>query len=126
MNKKELIQFVKKETGLTNAQAQAAVEACLKGIIEGVKKDGKVQIVGFGTFKVVEKKERTGVNPRTGEKIKIPARKTIKFTAGKNFVLFCFIKNEKGAASLPPEEGWRENCPLKNALNLKNERRREP
>jgi len=71
-----------KET--SKAQAERSVEAVIDGIKAGLKKGKTVQLVGFGTFKVVQRKARTGVNPKTGEKIKIKASKNVKFSAGKD------------------------------------------
>lgn len=83
MNKSELIEEVAKKVGLTKADAGRALEAVLGGIMKGVKKDS-VQLVGFGTFKKSKRKARTGVNPQTGAKIKIPAKTVTTFKASKN------------------------------------------
>lgn len=83
MNKGELVADVAKKTGLTKKDATSAVDATLDAIKKNVKKS--VTLIGFGTFKVVRRKARTGVNPRTGEKIKIPAKNVVKFKAGKGF-----------------------------------------
>jgi len=83
MNKGELVAEVSKKAGLTKKDAACAVDAILDTIKKNVKKS--VTLVGFGTFKVVRRKARTGVNPRTGEKIKIPAKNVVKFKAGKGF-----------------------------------------
>ena len=84
MNKSELVEAVQKSLGgdTSKAGAEAAVSAVLAGIQSGVKKDKSVQLIGFGTFSVVNRAARTGVNPRTGEKIKIKASKAVKFKAG--------------------------------------------
>ena len=84
MNKSELVEAVQKSLGgdTSKAAAEAAVAAVLEGITKGVKKDKSVQLIGFGTFSVVKRAARTGVNPRTGEKIKIKASKAVKFKAG--------------------------------------------
>jgi DNA-binding protein HU-beta len=86
MNKAELVEAVQKKLGkdVSKAQAERAVEAVIDSIEAGLKKNKTVQLVGFGTFKVANRKARTGVNPKTGEKIKIKASKTVKFAAGKN------------------------------------------
>ena len=90
MNKAELVDVVQKLLGkdASKAQAERAVEAVVEGIKTGIKgglKKGKpVQLVGFGTFKIVSRKARLGVNPKTGEKIKIKASKNVKFSAGKD------------------------------------------
>ena len=83
MNKAELVETIAKETGLTKVDAEGALEAFMKTIIRGAKKD-PVSLVGFGAFKYVKSKARAGVNPQTGEKIKIPAKTTLKFKASKN------------------------------------------
>ncbi len=86
MNKAELVGAVQKGLGkeTSKAQAERALDAVIEGIKTGLKKDQSVQLVGFGTFKVATRKARTGVNPKTGEKIKIKASKGVKFTAGKD------------------------------------------
>tara|TARA_A100001037_G_C14693939_1_gene432905 strand:+ start:165 stop:440 length:276 start_codon:yes stop_codon:yes gene_type:complete len=86
MNKSELVEAVQKSLGgdTSKAAAEAAVAAVLEGITKGVKKDKSVQLIGFGTFSVVKRAARTGVNPRTGDKIKIKASKAVKFKAGAN------------------------------------------
>ena len=87
MNKSELVAAVAAEAGLTKAQAQKAVEATVNAVAGALKKGEKVQLVGFGTFSVVEKAAREGVNPATGAKIQIPAKKVAKFKAGAGLVL---------------------------------------
>ena len=84
MNKVELIIAVQKTLGTSKADAERAVNAVVNGITAGVKKTKNVQLIGFGTFKVASRKARIGVNPKTGEKIKIKASKTVKFAAGKS------------------------------------------
>jgi DNA-binding protein HU-beta len=87
MNKVELVEAVKKQLGTetSKADAEKAVTAVIHSIKAGVKKDKVVQLVGFGTFKVVERKARKGVNPKTLQQIKIPKSKTVKFVPGKDF-----------------------------------------
>jgi nucleoid DNA-binding protein len=85
MNKIELTAAVQKTLGSSKADAERAVNAVIDGIKVGVKKTKSVQLIGFGTFKVGHRKARTGVNPKTGQKIKIKASKTVKFVAGKAF-----------------------------------------
>lgn len=82
MNKTELVNAVSEKASLTKAQAKAAVDAVLSSISEALVNDGKVALLGFGTFAINEKGERTGINPRTKETIKIAARKVVKFKAG--------------------------------------------
>ena len=82
MNKKELVDAIAQDAKLTNVEAQAALDATLDAIAETLKKGDKLALVGFGTFAVVEKAARTGINPSTKAKIEIPAKKVIKFKAG--------------------------------------------
>lgn len=79
MNKTELVNAVSEKASLTKAQAKAAVDAVLSSISEALVNDEKVALLGFGTFAINEKGERTGINPRTKETIKIAARKVVKF-----------------------------------------------
>ncbi len=77
MNKTELINAVAEKANLSKAQAKAALDATLNTISEALLKEDKVALIGFGTFSVAEKPARTGINPRTKEKIEIPARKAV-------------------------------------------------
>ena len=85
MNKADLVNATLKNLGLgvSRAQAERSVDAVLDAMRTGLRKDRMVQLVGFGTLKVVERKPRIGVNPKTGEKIKIKGSKNIKFSIGK-------------------------------------------
>lgn len=83
MTKKELADEVAKKAGLSKKDAAAAVDATLDGITAALKKGQKVQLVGFGTFEVRKRKARTGINPQTSAKIKIPASKAPAFRPGK-------------------------------------------
>jgi len=87
MNKAELIVEIQKLLGkeATKACSERALNAVLDAIMAGVKKNKKLQLIGFGTFSVSDRKARMGVNPRTGEKIKIKASKAIKFKASSAF-----------------------------------------
>lgn len=84
MNKAELVAEVQKTLGkeTSKAAAERSVEAVIDAIKKGLKKAKPVQLIGFGTFSVAKRAARMGVNPRTGEKIKIKASKTVKFKAG--------------------------------------------
>lgn len=84
MTKSDIIAAVAKETEMTKVEAQGAVNALLDTIKEALKKGDKVSLVGFGSFEVSKRKARTGVNPQTGEKIKIKATKVPKFRPGNN------------------------------------------
>jgi len=83
MNRQELIAKICEDVKLTKKQANSALTCVLENIGGALKKGDKVSLVGFGTFKVAERKARTGVNPSTGKKIKIPARKVPVFKPGK-------------------------------------------
>lgn len=83
MNKTELIAEISEKTGLGRKDAEAAVKAFVDVVSEELKKGGKVQLVGFGTFEVSERAAREGRNPQTGDTMEIPASKTPKFKAGK-------------------------------------------
>ncbi len=82
MNKTELVNAIAEKAGLTQKDAKAALDATLDAVAATLAADEKVVLVGFGTFSVAEKSARTGINPRTKEKIDIPARKAVKFKAG--------------------------------------------
>lgn len=81
--KSDLIDAVASSAGITKAQAGKAVDAFLATVTASLQKSESVTLVGFGTFKVTERQAREGRNPRTGETIKIPAKKTVSFSAGK-------------------------------------------
>jgi DNA-binding protein HU-beta len=83
MNRAELNEAVAKELGDSRAAADRAVDAVLNGIQKGLKKQGTVSLVGFGTFAVKKRKARMGRNPQTGEPLKIKASKSVGFKAGR-------------------------------------------
>ncbi len=83
MTKKELADEVAAKAKLKKKDAEDAVDAMLDGITKALKKGQKVQLVGFGTFEVRKRKARTGINPQSKQKIKIPASKAPAFRAGK-------------------------------------------
>ena len=83
MNKNDLIAEVAKHSGLSKADAAKATDALFGAITTTLKKGKEVRLVGFGTFAVASRAATEGRNPRTGEKIKIPASKQPKFKAGK-------------------------------------------
>lgn len=84
MNKAELVEEVQKSLGAdtSKAAAERAIEAVLEGIKKGIKQDKHVQLIGFGTYSVTKRAARDGVNPQTGEKIRIKASNVIKFKPG--------------------------------------------
>lgn len=83
MNKVELTKSVATRIGATQKDAAVYVDAVIESIKDGMIEDGKVQIVGFGTFEVKERAEREGRNPATNQPMLIPATKVLKFKAGK-------------------------------------------
>lgn len=83
MNKKELVEAMANKSGLTQADSEKSLSAFQECITETLSKGDSVALVGFGTFEVIEKKERTGRNPATREPMTIPASKAPKFKIGK-------------------------------------------
>jgi len=83
MKKTDLVEKVKELASLeSKAAAERALNAVLGGIEAGLQKDGEVQLIGFGTFRVKDRPAREGRNVKTGEKIKIKASKTVAFKVG--------------------------------------------
>lgn len=83
MNKNDLVAVVANTAGLSKADAAKAVDGVFSAISDALTKGDEVRLVGFGTFNVSERASSEGRNPRTGEKITIPASKQPKFKAGK-------------------------------------------
>ena len=101
MNRPELITFVSQDAGITKKDAEIAILSTLKGIQTALGKGEKVQLVGFGNWEILGKKARTGQNPKTLEKIDIPAKNKIKFKEGKELKdaiagLEVRVEDEKG------------------------------
>ena len=84
MNKAQLVDAIAGKAGLTKADAKRALDAFTEVVAKSLKKGDKIALVGFGTFSVSQRSARTGRNPRTGEPIKIKAKKVTKFKAGGN------------------------------------------
>ena len=82
MNKTELVQAIAENANLTKVQAKAALDATLDAVTGALKGGDKVALIGFGTFMVVKKNARQGINPATKAKIKIAAKKVVKFKPG--------------------------------------------
>ena len=82
MGKQDLVEFIAAKAGLTKADATRALDAAIEGITTGLKKEGKVALVGFGTFSAKKRAEREGINPATKATIKIPAKWVASFKAG--------------------------------------------
>ena len=83
MNKRDLIAQIAQDTGVTKSSAGAAVDSLLETITKALKKGDAITFVGFGTFKTTQRRARVAKNPRTGDAIKIPKRRVVRFTAGK-------------------------------------------
>lgn len=83
MNKTELVAAIASKANITKKDSEAALKAFIDVVGEELKKDEKVQLVGFGTFEVVKRAARTGRNPQTGKEMKIKASKAPKFKPGK-------------------------------------------
>ena len=83
MNKAELIDAVATKSELTKQDSRKAVDALFETISNTLAKEEKIQLIGFGTFEVRERAERTGRNPQTGEEMTIPASKVPAFKPGK-------------------------------------------
>ena len=84
MNKAELIDAMAAQTELTKKDVEKVLKSFVDVVSAELKKGGKVQLVGFGTFEVAERAAREGRNPATGETMKIDASRTPKFKAGKS------------------------------------------
>lgn len=82
MNKTELIEAMAADAGITKAAAKAALESFTNHITKTLKNDGKVALVGWGSWTVSQRAARTGRNPKTGDSVPIPARKVVKFRSG--------------------------------------------
>lgn len=83
MNKNDLVAVVADKTGLSKADATGAVDCVFDAITDAMQRGDEVRLVGFGTFTVTTRRASEGRNPRTGERIQIPASKQPKFRAGK-------------------------------------------
>jgi len=84
MNRKELVDAVAEKAGLSKKDAEGFLNGFIDTVKEELKSGGSVNLVGFGSFKVSDRKAREGRNPRTGGTVKIPARKVPSFKAGKD------------------------------------------
>ena len=82
MNKSELISAIAEESGLSKVDSKKALDGFMAAVASELKKGGKISLVGFGTFSVVQKSARQGINPRTKQTIQIEGKKAVKFKAG--------------------------------------------
>ena len=83
MTKAELVAKIASEAGITKSQAEKALNGFISAVSDALSGGDKFTLVGFGTFSVMARSQREGRNPRTGEVIKIPASKVVRFKAGK-------------------------------------------
>lgn len=97
LNKQQLISEIAKRAEIKKIDAAKAVNAFIDSVSDELANGGFVRLIGFGTFSVINKKERTGINPRDPKKtIKIPARKTAKFKPGKALKMKISTTTKKG------------------------------
>ena len=82
MTKTDLVNYIAEETGLSKVKASEVMDAMMNGIVKGLKKEKKVTLTGWATYTAVKKAAKEGRNPRTGEKVKIPARVAVTIKAG--------------------------------------------
>lgn len=85
MNKKELVGKIAESAGLKKTDAERALKAFEDSVVQALKDGDNVTLVGFGTFSVLKRAERKGINPQTGAEITIAAKNVPKFSAGKLF-----------------------------------------
>ena len=83
MNKQEIVAKIARDCGLSKTAASATVDSLIDGIVKSLKKGQPVTFVGFGTFKISNRKARLGRNPQNGKTVKIPKRRVARFSAGK-------------------------------------------
>ena len=83
MTKKELAKAISQELGITSLVAQQAVQRVFDGITETLVEQGRIELRNFGVFEVRKRKPRKARNPRTGEKVKVPARMVVAFKPGR-------------------------------------------
>ena len=95
MNKNDIARVLCEETGISMSQALLVIDAIMTAIQDALEKGDKISLLGFGTFSVVERKARTGRNPKTGVCLRISAAKAVKFKPGKDFSAAVAEKSEK-------------------------------
>ena len=86
MTKKDFVDSVAEMNGMSKKDVSATIDAIFETLTEVMMEGDSVSFQGFGTFSSVERSARTGRNPQTGKTMQIPAKKVVKFKAGKNFV----------------------------------------
>jgi DNA-binding protein HU-beta len=86
LNKTTLVNAVADASGMSKVDSEKVIKATIDAISKELENGGEVKLIGFGTFSVIQRAERMGKNPRTGEEIKIPAKKSPKFKPGQALV----------------------------------------
>jgi DNA-binding protein HU-beta len=99
LNKAELVVRVARETGLTRADVLRVLDSVLSTVARSLKKGEPVKLVDFGTFLVTRRKPRAAHNPRTGEAMKVPARRWPRFSAGKGLKALVRDRPERAAGA---------------------------
>lgn len=94
MTKNDLVNKIAKDTGLRQVQVKRVLQLTLDGIIEVLVTEGRLELRNFGVFKVRERKSRKAHNPRTGEKVLVPAKRVVRFSSGKLMAEKVAIKKE--------------------------------
>lgn len=87
MNKKELVASVAQKKGISQKEAEIALDGVLESITEALCREESVVLIGFGSFSVKDRAARTGYNPKTSEKMLIPAKRVVRFKAGAKLEL---------------------------------------
>lgn len=87
MNKAELIDVIARESGLSKVDSKKALNGTLSAIAKELKSGGKITLVGHGTYQVIEKSARMGINPKTRKPIQIAAKKVVKFKPGAELAI---------------------------------------
>ena len=83
MTKKEMARAIAGETGLTQLQVQGIIQRVFDGITETLVREGRIELRNFGVFEVKQRKPRKARNPRTGERVKVPAKRVVTFKPGR-------------------------------------------
>ena len=122
MNKAELIEKVREVAGLSRSQAESAVDETFDSVVAAIKGGERVSLFGFGTFNPSARAARTGRNPQTGEPVKIPASKGVRFAPSAAFKAALNPKaaaKKAGKASAPAKKAGKKAAPAKKAASAK-------
>jgi integration host factor subunit beta len=103
VTKADLVENVKRVTEMPRKDSEAAVEAIFESIIAALQADDKIEIRGFGSFRTRERRGRTGRNPKTGQKVVVPAKKIPYFKPSKELKDYVNSAREAAAAATPSE-----------------------